>query len=234
MRPLLLDLYCGQGGAAMGYYQAGFDVIGVDKVPQPRYPFDFCAGDALQILRDLLTGKTSPVLGYSLAEIDAIHASPPCQAHSTITPDKSKHVDLIPPTRDLLNYTGLPYLIENVEGAKRVLINPTRFCGSAFGLKVRRHRYFETNFPIKAVGLVCRHAAQGTPIGVYGDHPELSAHRRPSGTSRGVRATTLEEAQNAMEMPWANWHGCTQAVPPAYTEYIGRQLRSSLALQEAL
>lgn len=209
----LLDLFCCEGGAGTGYAQAGFDVVGVDVLPQPRYPFEFHQADAIEYVK---------VHGH---EFDAIHASPPCQVHSTITPDKSKHVDLIPPTRAVLLELGLPFIIENVEGAKRALIGPLLLCGSSFGLAVRRHRYFESNVWLS--GLPCQHSSQGVPVGVYGDHAD-KPHRRPSGASRGVKAASVDEARDAMGMPWASWHGATQAIPPAYTEFLGRQLMAHL------
>lgn len=225
--PRLLDLFCCEGGAAVGYHRAGFEVIGVDKEPQPLYPYAFHQADAIAVLRDLIL---SDILGtpvelagvtYVLTDFDVIHASPPCQAHSTITPDKSKHVDLIPDVRELLIESGLPYVIENVEGAKRELIEPMRLCGSSFGLRVRRHRYFESNTHLTS--MPCLHSIQGVPIGVYGDHADAFTGR-PDGTSRGVKAATLDEARAAMGMPWASWHGTTQAIPPSYTEFIGLQL----------
>jgi DNA (cytosine-5)-methyltransferase 1 len=210
----LLDLFCCEGGAAMGYHRAGFDVTGVDINPQPNYPFDFLQGDALDIVA---------ALGH---HFDVIHASPPCQAHSTITPDKGKHVDLIPATRAALIATGKHYVIENVEGARRALIDPIKLCGSSFGLKVRRHRYFESNVWLTAPA--CDHSKQGVPVGVYGGL-RTKHWARPTGTSRGLKATTVEEAQDAMGMEWATWHGVTQAIPPAYTEFIGHQLMEAIA-----
>lgn len=232
--PKLLDLFCCEGGAAMGYHQAGFDVIGVDINPQPLYPFAFHQGDALEVMRGLIL---SDVLGvpvklageeYVLSDFAVIHASPPCQAHSTITPDKSKHVDLIPEIRGALIEACLPFVIENVEGAKRALIDPVRLCGSSFGLRVRRHRYFESNVPLLA--LPCEHGAQGVPVGVYGDHADTFS-TRPNGTSRGVKAATDDEAREVMGMPWASWHGTTQAIPPAYSRHIGAQLIAHLATE---
>lgn len=233
-RPKLLDLFCCEGGAAMGYHRAGFDVYGVDIVPQPLYPFPIAVADALVILRRLLDGDTIPFKGSdghiewsTLADFAAVHASPPCQAHSTITPDKSKHVDLIPPTRELLSQLTVPWVMENVEGAKSALVHPMRLCGSSFGLRVRRHRYFESN--VWLTSLPCRHAEQGRPVGVYGDHPQDDGdYLRPDGTHRGSKATSVEDAQDAMGMPWASWHGNTQAIPPAYTEWIGAQLLQAL------
>jgi len=224
----ILDLYCCEGGAATGYANAGFEVIGIDIEPQPNYPYTFHQGNAIHILRDLLL---SDILGdpvtinevdYHLTDFDAIHASPPCQAYSTITPDKSKHEALIADTRELLIETGLPYVIENVAGAKRELIDPVLLCGSGFGLGVRRHRYFESN--VFLTGIPCAHGAQGTPVGVYGDHADRVEVLRPDGTRRGRKASSVEEARDAMGMPWASWRGLTEAIPPAYTEHIGRQV----------
>jgi DNA (cytosine-5)-methyltransferase 1 len=226
--PLLLDLFCCEGGAGTGYNRAGFEVVGVDLDPQPLYPFTFHQGDALTILRDLLlsdiVGDPVKLTGreYVLQDFDAIHASPPCQAYSTITPDKSKHPDLIGPVRELLVESGLPYVIENVAGARRELIDPMMLCGSSFGLRVRRHRFFESNVFLSS--LPCNHAQQGEPVGVYGQHGDLGEVRRPNGSSRGRKARDLNDARDAMGMPWASWRGCAEAVPPAFTEWIGAQL----------
>ena len=148
VRPLILDLVCGAGGAGMGYHQAGFDVLGVDVNPQPNYPFPFIQGDALAIGGPLLaTGR-----------IDAVHASPPCQAYSRITKmhgTQAKHPDLVDATRGILLAAGVPYVIENVEGAP--LHAPVTLCGSMFGLgavvagqprQLRRHRLFEASWPL--------------------------------------------------------------------------------------
>ena len=132
MKPRLLDLFCGAGGAAMGYHRAGFEVIGVDIKPQPHFPLEFHQADALE---------------FSLEGYDAYHASPPCQAFSTIAkqirtmrPGKYSHPDLIAPTRDCLVATDKPYVIENVRGAS--LISPVQLCGSWFGLDLHRLRIF--------------------------------------------------------------------------------------------
>lgn len=236
-KPILLDLFCCEGGAAKGYYDAGFEVFGVDKDQQPLYPFWFHQGDVLEVLDKLRSGMgvwfTHPegrnrmIFGE---QITVRHASPPCQALSTITPDKSKHVNLIPDVRARLQFSDRPYVIENVEGAKGELIDPIRLCGSSFGLKVRRHRYFESSVELDPVS--CNHATQGTPVGVYG--ALRSKHwARPTGQSRGKKATSLNEARDAMGMPWASWHGCTQAIPPAYTEHVGRQLMNHLPVMGA-
>ena len=156
----LLDLYCKAGGASKGYSDAGFEVVGIDIKKQKRYPYEFIKADCLEILQDLDYLRT----------FDVIAASPPCQTHS-----RTKHLrdaqggtttklDLIPQTRAALIESGVPYVIENVPGAP--LINPVQFCGSSFGLKVRRHRLFESS--IEITGSVCKHKEQGKPIGVYG------------------------------------------------------------------
>lgn len=233
-KPLLLDLFCCEGGAAKGYEDAGFEVFGVDMDDQPLYPYWFHKGDALKVLDRLRSGLGVEFVhpdgrGKTLfiEKIAAVHASPPCHVHSTITPDKSKHVDLIPDVRERLERWEQPWVIENVEGARKALIDPVRLCGSSFALKVRRHRYFESSFGLQ--GLACDHAAQGTPIGIYG--ALRTRHwARPNGRSRGIKATSVEEARELMGMPWASWYGCTQAIPPAFTEHIGKQL---LALASA-
>jgi DNA (cytosine-5)-methyltransferase 1 len=135
VKPRLLDLFCGAGGCAMGYFQAGFEVVGVDIAAQPNYPFEFHQADAL----------TFPLEGF-----DAIHASPPCQGYSVANNihDRDDHPLLIAEVRNLLRATDLPYVIENVEGARREMHCPVTICGLALGLNVRRHRLFECSFPV--------------------------------------------------------------------------------------
>lgn len=130
--PRLLDLFCGAGGTAMGYYQAGFEVIGVDMNPQPHFPFEFIQADAM----------TFPIEGF-----DVIHASPPCQLYSAANRFvRRPYPDLVGPIRQRIRHTGLPYVIENVPGAP--LLNPGTLCGTMFGLSVYRHRLFESNLPL--------------------------------------------------------------------------------------
>lgn len=209
-RPRLLDLFCCAGGAATGYHRAGFDVVGVDIEPQPDYPFEFHQADAL----------TFPLDGF-----DAIHASPPCQSFTAYRRRGAGvgdgYPDLIAPMRRRLEQTGVPYVIENVAGAP--LNNAIMLCGSSFGLDVRRHRYFESNVALFA--LPCDHAWQ-TP-------------RFPPATNRtnlrctvevGVWRIPLETQRAAMGIDWMTLHELSEAIPPAYTEFIGAQLLRHLAL----
>lgn len=215
----LLDLFCGAGGAAMGYHQAGFDeIVGIDIVPQPNYPFTFIQGDALWLE------------WAGIGDFDLIHASPPCQAHTAMQTmwNAKDHVDLIPATRELLRNSGRAYVIENVEGAP--LENPIRLCGSSFGLGVeagewrqlRRHRLFETSF--SAFSLPCQHS--GPTIGLYGDHAR-DRRRNDRKGSRGVDfpdRDKLRLGREAMGMPWAGkWRELSEAIPPAYTKFLGEQ-----------
>jgi DNA (cytosine-5)-methyltransferase 1 len=208
-RPRLLDLFCGAGGCSVGYHRAGFDVVGVDNRPQPHYPYEFVQADALEF----------PLDGF-----DAIHASPPCQAYSTATPNDRRHghPDLYRQTRDRLRSIDVPWVIENVIGA------PYRsgfvLCGSMFGLQVRRHRNFETSFAVLAPA--CDHRGQGQPLGVYG-HGGGTKATRPGGGNRGVKARPREFA-DLMGMPWATPREIVQAIPPAYTQWIGEQLLAHL------
>lgn len=227
----LLDLFCCEGGAALGYTRAGFTVYGVDHVPQPRYPYPFAQADALELLERLLAGELVEFIHpdgqlelLTLDDFAVIHASPPCQAHSTITPDYAleRHVDLIDPTRVLLERTGLPWVIENVEGAAQAMRDWVRLCGSSFGLRVRRHRLFESN--VFLMGLGCDHKRQGIAVGVYGSHGDASYTYRRNGMQRGRKARNAAEAADVMGIPWASWHGATQAIPPAFAEFIGVQL----------
>lgn len=218
-RPLLLDLFCCQGGASRGYVDAGFDVIGVDIAPQPRYPYDLIVGDAITVLRSLLSGKVDPVVGYALDDIDAIHASPPCQAHTRAQKIRgNRHVDLVDVTRELLAQTGRPYVIENVPGAP--LFDAVELCGGMFGLETYRHRLFETNWPLR-VPSHPEHVARTTKMG---RRPVDGEYMHIVGNFSGV-----DRARRVMNMPWASRDGLREAIPPAYTEYIGRQMMAHVA-----
>ena len=207
----LLDLFCGVGGASVGYARAGFEVHGVDLKHGKRYPYTYTRADVLDVLQD----------DNFIQQFDVIHASPPCQTHSitkhlrNAQGKTTSKIDLIPETRAALIASDKPYIIENVPGSP--LINPIQLCGSSFGLKVRRHRLFESNMPLE--GSVCNHKLQGKPIGVYGSlNDEI-----PKG---GKTAATINEARDAMGMPWAIWTELVEAIPPAFTEYLGGQIGS--------
>lgn len=208
----ILDLFCKAGGAAMGYHRAGFEVIGIDIEPQPNYPFEFLRGDVLELPSRFFL------------DFDAIHASPPCQGYSTKTPDASKHPRLIVPTRVLLEQSGLPYVIENVDGAKNYMLNPKRLCGSSFGLDVRRHRWFETNWSFEP--LPCDHAWQTPRFDVYDHGKWYKARTVPVFGAGGGKAR--EHWSAAMGIDWMTDPELSEAIPPAYSEYIGEQLMDFL------
>jgi DNA (cytosine-5)-methyltransferase 1 len=209
----LLDLYSKAGGAAMGYHRAGFQVVGVDIKKQKRFPFEFIQADALEVLQDKAF----------LAFFDVIAASPPCQTHSSTRHLRNAQgksttkIDLIPQTRAALIESGKPYVIENVPGAP--LINPIQMCGSSFGLTVRRHRLFESNYQL--TGSICDHRAQGKPVGIYGSMRD----EIPGG---GHTAKTIEQAREAMGIDWMIWGELVEAIPPAYTFEIGKQLLGAM------
>jgi DNA (cytosine-5)-methyltransferase 1 len=208
----LLDLFCGAGGASAGYARAGFEVTGIDVKHGKRYPFTYIKGD----VRDYLDPEF-------LQQFDVIAASPPCQSFSA-----TKHLrnaqgksttktNMIPMVRDALMMANRFYVIENVPNAP--LINPIQLCGSAFGLKVRRHRLFESNFKLK--GTECHHKQQGKPVGIYGSMRD----EIPNG---GHTAKTMAEANEAMGIDWMIWGELVESIPPAYTHYIGQQLSTEV------
>lgn len=174
----------------MGLHRAGFDVTGIDIKPQPRYPFRFIQGDALR----------PPV---RLEDFDLVWASPPCQAYAGSTAwrgDRSRHPDLIGPVQRLL--AGREYIIENVPDARRLLRNPTMLCGSMFGLRIRRHRYFETSFPMPLLQYPCHHKRDDYAFDHGGKQTE-SIYREALGCD------------------WMTAGEARQAIPPAYSEHIG-------------
>jgi DNA (cytosine-5)-methyltransferase 1 len=219
-RPLLLDLFCCEGGAAMGYYRAGFDVIGIDINPQPHYPFEFHQGDAL---------RSAAWAEVNWRRFDAIHASPPCQRYSDLARrngNADDWPDLVDAVRDILICSHLPYVIENVEGAP--LVDPVTLCGTMFAeLAVIRHRLFETNWPLVSPSTHPKHPLVFT-------HDKRKAHygKLDQDTSfvqvTGGGNATLANKRRAMGMPWADNHGLNEAIPPAYTEFIGRQLLAQI------
>jgi len=220
--PRLLDLFCGGGGAAMGYHRAGFDVVGVDVNPQPNFPFEFHQADAMT---------------YPLERFDAIHASPPCQAYSVLRRANPGAVypDLVAPTRVRLQLAGVPWVMENVPGAP--LSATVILCGSMFGLgsgerQLRRHRLFETNFAM--LQPECMH--EGEAVGVYGGGP-TGRYTFENGVKAGLKGRrggyqgTMAERREAMGIDWMPSARLNQAIPPAYTQFIGEQLIAHLSLE---
>ena len=197
----------------MGYHRAGFDVVGVDLEPQPHYPFEFHQADAM---------------AFPLDGFDAIHASPPCQrwiAWQNIGKARggtNDWPDLVTPTRARLASSGLPYVIEN--GPNTPLLEPLTLCGSVFGLGVHRHRKFESNVLVMHPG-PCRHS--GSEVGVYGKLDGRRLYTRADG-SELRNPSSLAQASEAMGIGWMTWDELREAVPPAYTEWIGAQLLEAL------
>jgi DNA (cytosine-5)-methyltransferase 1 len=218
-KPKALDLFCGAGGASRGLYLAGFDVVGVDLRPQPHYPavhtvlyavhFEFRQGDALTV---------------DLEGFDFVWSSPPCQAHPSLRkmPNARHHIDLIPATRAKLKTWGGPWVIENVPGSP--LYGAVTLCGTMFHLgcqdaELRRHRLFESNVPLLVPE--CQHGRRGAVIGVYGEH--LRNRQRTMG-ERGDKNFSVEEGREAMGIGWMSLAELSQAIPPRYSEFIGRQV----------
>lgn len=218
MKPLALDLFCCAGGASMGLHRAGFDVIGVDIKPQPRYPFRFVQADALR----------PP---FDLRRFAFIWASPPCQKHSALRHLTGKsYPDLIPQTREMLEASGVLYVIENVPGAP--LRNPVVLCGSRFGLRVRRHRLFESRFlglPGIYVRGGCDHRFQGQPIDVSGTGTRRRGARLDGAGGNSNKPRSTREAQCAIGIDWMTRPEIAQAIPPAYGEFIGRAALAHLS-----
>lgn len=216
MRPRLLDLFCCAGGAGMGYHLAGFDVVGVDVEPQPRYPFEFVQADALE---------------YFCAhwqEYDAVHASPPCQANllglAALNRSLGRdydHVDLLDETREYLVWSEKPYVIEQpMKGAR--LRAPAVYCGSSFGLPIHRHRQFESN--VLLMSPACEHDR------LTEKKYWTSYRRRSDGTRDTSRKSAVVQVygNGGDQHEWGPALGMpaelTQAIPPAYTQHIGEQL----------
>lgn len=226
-RPRLLDLFCCAGGAGMGYSLAGFEVVGVDVRAQRRYPFEFIEADCLAL---------DPVF---LAGFDAIHASPPCQGYTEMRHAPGAKGDapkLIGQVRAMLRATGRPYIIENVEDASWAMQGPITLCGTMFGLgaqgcELQRHRLFESNITLTAP--VCAHSG-GPVIGVYGGHARNRSAKHGGRSTRdlwngGHRAAASE----ALGISWATLNEMSEAIPPAYTEFLGRQILSHLGWSES-
>ena len=235
MKPKLLDLFCGAGGCAMGYHRAGFDVVGVDVVPQSRYPFAFQHGDALEILRCLISGgrfRPSDDSHVYLEDLATIHASPPCQGYSRL-----RHLPwlkgktyplLIEATRTALEKIGKPWVMENVEDAP---MGGIVLCGQMFGLPTFRHRRFESSHLIMCPS----HAKHGQVIGhgrMLNDRGKGSLNNSSAKGAWGnqkiitVAGGQFKKAdgERALGIDWMRKDELAQAIPPAYTEYIGKQL----------
>ncbi|QBP33365.1 DNA methyltransferase [Gordonia phage BrutonGaster] len=222
-RPVLLDLFCCAGGAAMGYHRAGFRVIGVDIEDQPNYPFEFHQGDALEFLDAL------PRQGHGLA---AIHTSPPCQASSTLTKGTNRgrfYLNLIPETRELLSEFDIPTVIENVQGAD--MRRDLTLCGEMFGLSVIRHRYFEVrNFGVEQPEhKKHRGRVAGYRHGEWFDGPYFAVYGEGGGKG------TVAQWQKAMGIDWTSVRKeIAEAIPPAYTEYVGGQIMATINYREEI
>jgi DNA (cytosine-5)-methyltransferase 1 len=212
VKPRLLDVFCGAGGCSVGYARVGFDVVGVDHRPQPNYPFTFVLEDALRALK------------MPLDNFAAIHASPPCQAYTKARKLQGNgHPDLVGPTRELLQAAGLPYVIENVKGAP--LIDPVMLEGQMFpGLNVHRPRLFETNWPLD-VPLLRPSPPRQTKMG------------RPPKPGEAMQVvghfSDVPAGRKAMGIDWMTQGELAQAIPPAYTEFIGNQLMAHLEARAA-
>lgn len=229
VKPRLLDLFCGAGGAARGYQLAGFHVTGVDINPQPNY-----CGDAF---------RQADAMTFPLDGFDVIHASPPCQAYTAmkVMPNARAHPELVGPARDRLVGAAVPWVIENVPGAPLEVGPPSLFsdssgvtlCGSMFALKddiyeLRRHRLFESNIPLSQPR--CRHRLP--VVGFYGDHARtrqrtVGGHRDRGGDIVGSERK-LALVRDLMGIDWMAWHEAVQAIPPAYTTWIGEHLMAAL------
>ncbi|MFF8968226.1 SAM-dependent methyltransferase [Streptomyces sp. NPDC014995] len=210
-RPRLLDTFCCQGGAGMGYHLADFDVTGVDITPQPRYPFTFVQAEAVAFIRE------------HGAEFDFIHASPPCQHDSECQRiQRNTHPDLIAPTRAALETTGRPWVLENVRGAVPKLHDPVMLCGQMLRLENYRHRFFETGggFRLDQPG----HPAHLVPQAKMGRPVPPGHYGQFVGNFSGV-----DLARRVLGVPWMNRDGIRECIPPAYTEHIGTAALALLA-----
>lgn len=217
MKLRLLDLFCGAGGAAVGYHRASFEVVGVDIKPQPNYPFRFLQGDALEYLRDdILIGDIAH------GRLDVIHASPPCQRWLGVPRALGEdYPDLIGPTRELLKSTGLPYVIENVPDAP--LEDGFVLCGSTFGLPVVRHRRFEVWPSIGLVPSTCHQGSYSRGTEHPGTYPFAHGAWRPA----------WREHVLPVVWPWMTLEESHDAIPPAYTEVIGAALLAHIEAKAA-
>jgi DNA (cytosine-5)-methyltransferase 1 len=266
-RPRLLDLFGGQGGAGKGYILAEFEAYAVDRTDHSaRYPGAFHVGDALDVLCRLVAGeriafthRDGTIEWLGLSDFAAIHASPPCQGYTIATAGnpqaRAKHLRLIAATRELLELTGLPWVIENVEQARRQMVDPIMLCGRMFGLAAEdedglplvldRHRLFESNIQLEAPAHP-RHGSEQV-AGVYGG--SRRAKRRPGETLAEVAPRdryaaryerggvyvprSIHVQQALLGIDWMTVRGMQESIPPAYAEWVGRQLLAHVT-QEAV
>lgn len=218
----LLDLFCKAGGAAAGYHAAGFFVVGIDQKWQPNYPF-------FMRRETLFPEQESAFVSWVREHFDAIHASPPCQAHSDLAKQsKIEYPCFIEASRRICRATGLPYVIENVEGAP--LVNPVRLCGTMFPeLRVIRHRLFKTNWPLWAPECgkhpLCYTLDKRKAH--YGKLDEMTAFVQVTGGGN----CSVAAASDAMRIDWMTKEELNEAIPPAYTRFIGWQLIDHLQSQ---
>jgi DNA (cytosine-5)-methyltransferase 1 len=233
LKRLLLDLFCCAGGASVGYARAGFRPVGVDIVPQPHYPYEFYQDDALRVLDLLLSCRRWN--GYRLSDFTAIHASPLCQGYSCsrfLARVAAKSYEpvplLIPHVRKRLEASGLPWIIENVPGAD--LPDALELCGSLFGLPIQRHRWFSSSLLLFAPGS-CQHIpgfynVVGGKVRGYGSLASAKTYQDSKGrTCKREGYYPLSTGLAAMGVDWPmTLTELSQAVPPPYTEYLGRQL----------
>jgi DNA (cytosine-5)-methyltransferase 1 len=230
MRPRLLDLFCGAGGAGVGYHRAGFDVVGVDLAPQKNYPFEFIQADAVEFLELLLDDGNCPRWGWFPGDFAAIHASPPCQHDSRMTNCRpglaDEYPQLIDATRVLLSSQETPWAIENVEGSGLATqddllgAHGLTLCGTMFSLPLYRHRLFETSFPV-APPLHPRHFIPASKAGHWkpGTIISVEGHCSPIALAR--------EAMGGVD--WMTRDELAESIPPAYGEYLGTAFLAHLS-----
>jgi DNA (cytosine-5)-methyltransferase 1 len=217
-RPLLLDLFCGAGGAAVGYHRAGFDVVGVDIKHQPHYPFPFVQGDALVTLDALIDGcvmGNATVGAWRLGDFAAVHASAPCQAYAeaATTRKRADHPDLLDPTRERLIASGKPYVIENIATAP--MPTSVLLCGATFRLPIIRHRRFEVEPELVLLPSCCPQRSHARAV-THG--PGFYPY------ARGSWEAAWRKHVLPVVWPWMTLAEAGQAIPPAYTEHLGSHL----------
>ncbi len=234
--PLLFDAFCGAGGCGEGYARAGFRVVGCDINPKPlrHNPHECYEGDALTVLDTLLDGRLWH--GYRLTDFAVIHASPPCQDYSTANSwtwpgrDRKAHPRLIGPTRTRLESTGLPWVLENVRLAMSEMLHPVMLCGTSLSLRVQRHRLFDASIHLFAAGR-CNHRPYDVSVRRHrNDYLGVNIpHVLKDGRVVGRKPfCPLPVAKEAMGIDWMTMEELGEAIPPAYTEFLGHQLMTAL------